>query len=87
MRSLLLWPVLLATVAGMGTAFGCTKLEKDLARLRKEFHRFASTSGKDGTSITFEDIAEKLDKIVDIKNEMRKKGCKIPPRTKPWESD
>lgn len=81
-----IWLTILLMIPTVGLAFSCPKLEKDLSLLRKEFHEFVSTPKKDGTVITFEEVAAKLDKIVDIKNEMRKKGCKIPPRPKPWES-
>jgi hypothetical protein len=81
-----IWLTVLLTIPTVGLAFNCPKLEKDLALLRKEFREFVSTPKKDGSAKTFEEVAAKLDKIVDIKNEMRKKGCKIPHRPKPWES-
>jgi len=81
-----IWLIILLTIPTAGLAFNCSKLEKDLALTRKEFREFVSTPKKDGTSKTFEEVAAKLDKIVDIKNAMRKNGCKIPPRPKPWDS-
>ncbi len=87
MRSVLLWLIILVTIPAVPAVSDCTKMERDLARLRKEFHEFVSAPKKDGTTITFDEIADKLDKIVDIKSEMRKEGCKIPPRIRPWESE
>jgi len=81
-----IWLALLLTVPSLGFALTCPKLEKDLARLRQEYREFVSSPKKDGNTLSFEEIASRLDKIVEIKNEMRKKGCKIPPRPKPWES-
>ncbi|MDQ7782001.1 MAG: hypothetical protein RDU20_03915 [Desulfomonilaceae bacterium] len=85
MRSLWIWLILVVTPAAAAYASDCTKLEKDLTRLRKEFHEFVSASNREKVAITFDEVAAKLDEIVDIKNDMRKLGCKIPPRSKLWE--
>lgn len=81
-----IWLIVLLTIPTVSAASDCAKLEKDLAVARKEFRDFVSTPKKDGTGKAFEDVAAKLDKIVDVKNAMRKNGCKIPPRPKPWDS-
>jgi len=59
----------------------CAAMTRDLARLRTEYHAYVtSPAAKDG-GITFDDLTQVVDKIVDLKNDMRKAGCKIRPRT------
>ena len=85
MKTVLTWLVIFVTVPTVALAESCPKMAKDLARLRKEYHKFVTARNNKEKPITFEQVAEKLDEIVDLKHKMRKSACKIPPRSKPWE--
>jgi hypothetical protein len=66
-------------VAGPGWSADCSGLAKQLNSLRLEYKEYAAKTDK--ASITFDGLTEILDKIVKVKGEMSKAGCKkIPPR-------
>jgi hypothetical protein len=67
---------------GSVQAAGCGEMTKRLARLRLEYHQYVSNPQKKDGEPTFDGLVEVLDKIVDLKAEMQKVNCKIPPRTK-----
>jgi hypothetical protein len=63
-------------------AKSCAALTQELARMRQEYHDYASGKSKTSGEVTFDGLVAILDKIVALKNEMRKSDCKIPPRLK-----
>jgi len=67
---------------GLGVAAGCPSLTKQLARLRTEYQRYVNGPDLKPDGSGFDELAELVDKIVDLKAEMRKSNCKIPPRPK-----
>lgn len=65
----------------------CRGMTQELAVLRNEYRNYVTgqplSAGNPhhvSKDITFEGLAEILDKIVAVKNAMRKQNCKIPPR-------
>lgn len=69
-------------------AAGCPALKKQLARLRMEYQRYATGPELKSDAAGFDELAELLDKIVDVKAQMRKiPNCKIPPRPKSFDKD
>jgi hypothetical protein len=58
----------------------CAALTKDLLRLRQEYKLQASNKNDPSKRAEFKKLSEILDKIIDIKSEMRKQNCKIPDR-------
>lgn len=75
----------------------CWKMTKELSELRLEYHLYATGQEQDigptqdtrdtqdigqSSEVTFDRLTEMLDKIIDLKREMRKAGCKIRPRKK-----
>jgi hypothetical protein len=60
-------------------------MNKELARLRMEYHRQASASSRSG-SVSFEELAVILDKIVELKDSMRKLNCEIRARPKTFQN-
>lgn len=85
MKTALTWLLLFLAVPTLAFAESCPKMAKDLARLRKDYHEFITAPKNEEKPITFEQVAAKLDEIVEFKHKMRKSDCKIPPRSKPWE--
>ena len=73
---------LVAPSFAAGAAAGCPALKKQLARLRMEYQRYATSPELKPDASGFDELTELLDKIVDVKAEMRKSGCKPPPRPK-----
>jgi hypothetical protein len=65
---------------GTAQAASCGEMTKRLARLRLQYHEYASNSQNQRGDVTFEGLVEILDKIVHLKDEMRKLNCKVPPR-------
>ncbi len=63
----------------------CGAMTKELHRLRVEYHQTVNSPDAKMRRVGFDELAEILDKIVDLKNEMRKTNCKIPPRPKTFE--
>lgn len=81
----MLWLVFLLALAWPGNALSksCSEMKRELARLRLEYHTYATRSSEASGPITFDGLVEILDKIVALKNEMRQSNCKkIPPRPK-----
>jgi hypothetical protein len=79
----LMFPSLAAAAAA-----GCPALKKQLARLRMEYQSYATSSELKPDGAGFDELAEILDKIVDVKAQMRKiPNCKIPPRPKSYDKD
>lgn len=67
-------------VGSAAQAASCGEMTRRLARLRLQYHEYAGNAqGKSG-EVTFEGLVEILDKIVHLKDEMRKMNCKVPPR-------
>ncbi len=59
-------------------AASCATMTKELQALRLEYHSYATnSSGKSGGK-SFDDLTKILDRIVELKNAMRKSECKIP---------
>ncbi|MBI4965665.1 MAG: hypothetical protein HY913_20475 [Desulfomonile tiedjei] len=82
--ALLLLSIMFPVVA---SAASCPALTKQLARLRSEYQRSANSPDLKPDGSGFDELAEILDKIVDVKAEMRKSSCKIPPRPKSFDKD
>jgi hypothetical protein len=68
-------------------AASCPAMTKELARLRLEYHRHVNGSEAKSDGAGFDELAEILDKIIDVKAEMRKSNCKVPPRPKSFDKD
>ncbi len=61
-------------------AASCATMTKELKALRLEYHSYSgNSSGKSGGK-SFDELTNILDRIVELKNAMRKAECKIPPR-------
>lgn len=56
-------------------------MKKELVQLRTEYHEYVTT-GKAGKSdgVQFDKLVEILDRIIDLKRQMRESNCKIPNR-------
>lgn len=63
-------------------AADCKAMAKKLAKMRNEYHEYVMGQDRDEGSLTFEDLAARLDEIVKFKSEMRKADCNVPPRSK-----
>jgi hypothetical protein len=75
--------LLMTATVDVAAAKSCAAMTQDLARLRQEYHQYVNGKSKDSAEITFDGLVTILDKIVDLKNEMRKLNkCPIPPRFK-----
>ena len=61
-------------------AKSCGAMTKELEQLREEYRTYANSTSTKSDAVTFEGLCEILDKIVELKNAMRKSSCKIPPR-------
>jgi len=72
--------LLMAIPAYAAEKKSCASLQKELSRLRTEYHEFASGSDKASGEISFDKLAEMLDEIIKLKQEMRDTDCKIRPR-------
>jgi hypothetical protein len=71
----------------VAAAASCPSLTKQLNRLRTEYQRYVTGSELKPDASSFDELAELLDKIVDVKAEMRKSNCKIPPRLRSSDKD
>lgn len=61
---------------------GCAGMAKELQALRLEYHTYGAGASGRSSGTAFEDLTKILDRIVELKNAMRKAGCpKIPQRT------
>lgn len=65
----------------------CSSMTKELGRLRLEYHRFVNGSEAKPDRPAFDDLMEILDRIVEVKAEMRKSNCKIPSRPRVLDKD
>lgn len=63
---------------------GCRAMTKELYQLRLQYHRVVSDRDAK-TRPGFDELVEILDKIVDLKNQMRKTNCDIPLRPKKFD--
>jgi hypothetical protein len=73
----------MAGLVDTATAKSCAAMTQELARLRSEYHSYVSRGSKESNEITFDGLVAILDKIVALKNDMRKaEPCPIPPRPK-----
>ncbi|MBI5571706.1 MAG: hypothetical protein HY914_17320 [Desulfomonile tiedjei] len=74
---------LVLSVPWITHAKSCGEMTRELVRLRQEYHEYATRKLPESKEITFDGLTEILDKIVSVKNAMRKLDkCKIPPRRK-----
>lgn len=71
--------ILIAGVGAQARAMNCGAANKELIKLRNEYHNYVVTSSK-SNSTQFDELTRILDRIVTLKDEMRKSNCKIPPR-------
>ena len=62
-------------------AASCASMTKELQALRLEYHSYAANSSAKSGGKSFDDLTKILDRIVELKNAMRKSECKIPPRS------
>jgi hypothetical protein len=67
-------------------AQNCPAMNKELARLRMEYHRQAASASSRTGSVSFEELAVILDKIVELKDSMRKLNCEIRARPKTFQN-
>jgi hypothetical protein len=65
------------SVGDAAIAAGCAKSAKELSKLRGEYRSYAANS----KPAHFDELTRILDKIIQVKGEMRKANCKVPPRT------
>ena len=70
---------LFLTIPWIADAKSCGEMTQELLRLRQEYHQYATGKPPESKEITFDGLAEILDKIVSLKDGLRKGGCKIPP--------
>jgi hypothetical protein len=61
-------------------AKSCGAMTKELEQLRAEYREYANGTSTKSDAVTFEGLCGILDKIVELKNAMRKSNCKPPPR-------
>lgn len=82
-RSVIPLFALLSLLPSQVAAESCADMAKELQKLRREYHEFVTHPTLEKGELTFEAITDRLDKIVALKNKMRKAACKkIPPRPK-----
>ncbi|MEJ2717639.1 MAG: hypothetical protein P8182_10940 [Deltaproteobacteria bacterium] len=74
--------VAILVLPGTLQAKSCRAMRKELAELRREYHEYANSGREAAEPVTFEKLAEMLDKIIELKRGMRESNCKIPPREK-----
>jgi hypothetical protein len=58
----------------------CAEMRKELIELRQAYHRLAGGKDDSGKQVTFDQLAEIVDKITHIKRAMTEADCKIPTR-------
>jgi len=76
--ALLAGPVLSEAASGKS----CRQMKKELAELRREYHEYATTAPGSPEKISFDRLAELLDKIIELKRAMKEVNCEPPPRSK-----
>jgi hypothetical protein len=82
-RVLTTMSVLLMLLAQAVYAESCPAMARKLDRLRLEYHEYVSNRPPTAGEPDFDELTEKLDEIVELKNAMRKANCrKIPDRPK-----
>lgn len=69
--------LLIAIPAYAAEKKSCAAMQKELSRLRTEYHEYASGSDKASGEISFDKLSEILDEIIKLKQEMRDSDCKI----------
>ncbi len=81
----LLPTILISTLVCPTVTFAksCAAMTKELEQLRLESQTYARSPSARSGGVTFEQLAEILDKIVELKAVMRKSNCKIPERNVP----
>jgi len=82
MKIYLLALVLIITLPSSTFAKSCGAMTKELEQLRAEYREYANSGATKSNPVTFDGLCEILDKIVELKNAIRK-SCpkiKIPPR-------
>jgi hypothetical protein len=75
------------TIPCIAEAAGCPSLTKQLARLRLEYYHYVNGPDLKPDGSGFDELAEILDKIVDVIADMRKSNCKISPRPKSFDKE
>ncbi len=80
MKIRLLALVFLIILPSSSFAKSCGAMTKELEHLRAEYREYANGTSIKSDPVTFEGLCEILDKIVELKNAMRKSDCKISPR-------
>jgi DNA repair ATPase RecN len=55
----------------------CWELKKELTELRVQYHEYATGLSDELEEVTFDRLAEMVDRIVELKRIMRKSNCKI----------
>lgn len=60
---------------------GCASMAKELQALRLEYHTYATGASGQSGGISFEGLTRILDRIIELKNAMRKNCPKVPPRS------
>jgi hypothetical protein len=75
--------LLLVTVfSGAVYASGCPELTRKVTKLKEEYRSLAHNPTPGSKGVSFDELADLLDKIIALKAEMRKAKCRIPPWSK-----
>lgn len=69
--------LLMAVSAHATEKKSCAAMQKELSRLRTEYHEYASGQVRASGEISFDRLCEMLDGIIKLKQEMRDSDCKI----------
>lgn len=80
MRGVMIVAFVLAILPGVTWGKSCSKATRDLERLRQDYHKYATSASAQGMPVTFDGLVAILDKIIDLKREMEKLNCPVPPR-------
>jgi hypothetical protein len=81
-KSAFLIPLVMLALPSWTNALDCPALNKELGRLRLHYHKQAQEAGSGTGAVSFDELTAILDRIVDLKNSMRRLNCDIPPRHK-----
>jgi len=86
-RTLTIIPALMLLLAQGVYAESCPAMARKLDQLRLEYHEYVSNRSTASGEIDFDELTDKLDQIVELKNTMRKANCaKIPARPKNFDA-